>query len=55
MAAVGGALSLYLGIALILCFELIELAFEIAMALCSDRRKRAAAADGNQKPKIPGL
>ncbi len=32
-AALGGSLSLYLGIAIIMCFELLELGYEIVVAV----------------------
>lgn len=33
MAALGGSLSLYLGVAIIMCFELIELAADVCLAV----------------------
>ncbi len=39
-AALGGSLSLYLGIAIIMCFELLELGYDITAAILKSRERR---------------
>ncbi len=40
VAAVGGSLSLYLGVALILCFELVELIVDIVLITVMGSKKK---------------
>ncbi len=42
VAAIGGSLSLYLGVALILCFELVELFFDVLLALVGNKKRQGS-------------